>query len=263
MSGALEALQAEQRPVPCPFPPCMARIVPVVQRTDPQDASKFTRLIPIHEVEGNNSWFGRCPASQFRYPELTDRAKQHLAEALAAFSRQVVERVEGRTWEPLGPWTRPPAEGTPTSEPTGKPRPSVENDAYFPPRPADSEGAPMGETNVSSRADLKGMIAAAVQAGGELQEAAATVTEHLEKAAALIEVMAEKQQIAAAMMVGAVGSDTAAPVAATEAVQGYSRCGEVLIDLRGSLALAVDRNTGAGNSARLAGLKALEYAARV
>src|SRR5690349_23240246 len=100
-------MTAPERPtqaVPCPFPPCQARIVPLLHRTDPRDASKFATMIPIHEVEGPGSWFGRCPASQFAYPVLTERAKVHLAESLAAYGRQIVERIEGRRWNPVGPW---------------------------------------------------------------------------------------------------------------------------------------------------------------
>lgn len=260
-------MTAPDRPtqgVPCPFPPCMAQVVPVLYRTDPYDASKFATMLPIHDVEGPGSWFGRCPASQFAYPGLTERARQYLAESLAAYSKRLVERAEGREWRPVGPWQQH-AESEPSApSATGKPRPAVEPSAYFPPRPADSEGAPMGETNVSSRADLRAMIAVAVQAGAELQEAAARVTYHLEKAAAAVETMAARQQTAAAMMVAAVGSDEAgAPAEAVQAVQAFSRVGGVLIELRSGLATATDRNAGAANTARLGTLKANEYANRV
>jgi hypothetical protein len=65
----------------------------MIHRTDPRDVSKMVTVYPIHDVEGPASWLGRCPASQFIVPKLTQRAKQHLAESLAAYERRLAENI--------------------------------------------------------------------------------------------------------------------------------------------------------------------------
>jgi hypothetical protein len=124
----------------------------MIHRTDPSDVSKMITVYPIHDVEGPAAWFGRCPASQFIVPRLTDRAKQHLRESLASYGRQLVERLERAKPEatalrddslPDATWQQLFRDVFGSASPTkrsGRPE-----DDYFPGRPGDPPEPGRGE----------------------------------------------------------------------------------------------------------------------
>lgn len=152
-------------PIACPFPPCKAHLRPMIHRTDPRDESKMITVYPIHDVVGPASWFGRCPASQFIVPKLTDRAKQHLRETLVAYERRLAENIRharmtaaaARAREALDPLL-PPGQRKATYRVTESggmfgvvggtaptTRPGRPEDDYFPGRPGDPPEPGRGE----------------------------------------------------------------------------------------------------------------------
>lgn len=238
----------------CPFPPCHANVEPKTFRTDPKDATKTTTLVPIHDVEGPNWWFGRCPASNFRVPELTPHARYVLAQALKSFARQLATRIVDKTtgWEPAGigsgnsiwqPDDVPNPTGTSKRPPPGY----LGTDVFFPVRPAESEHDHIPNRGaMSSRDELLGMLNVAIEAASSCQEASAMLTNAMDAVDIAIERLAEQQQIGAAMTVAAIGGAEVGqvPEQAQRMLSSFSRLGELLIEQREVATLLRDRNEG-------------------
>lgn len=116
----------------------------------------------------------------------------------------------------------------------------------------------------SSRADLKGMIAAAVQGAGEAQAACAIVTSGLDVIDQAIEKMTEQQQVAAAMTITAIGADSdGAPAEAQAMLVAASRLGELIIELREGASVLRMRTEGAHRVAGRIASNGTAYSARI
>lgn len=249
-------------PMPCPFPPCGANLRPLIHRTDPYDKSKIATVYPIHNVEGDASWFGRCPASQFAVPHLSFRALEFLAETTASYERRLAERIKlAAMLEAVNRSHDEVDERTDANGPAGRAQ-RLPTDDYFPGRPADGPepgrgdepaapvpagvgATPLGkEAMNSSRAETKAMLAAAAQAGTEIQSGVTVVTEELDMIDAALAGIADNQQIAGAMMVAAIGTDGDAPEEAVSALGSASRVGELLNEMRDAVALLRMKSEG-------------------
>jgi hypothetical protein len=237
----------------CPFPPCTAHIEPVTHRTDPADPSKTVLVVPMHDVQGPAGWFGRCPASMFIVPELTDAAKSVLAESLKTFASMFAHRItrESEDWQPAPEGGIKPREA-PGSGVRGlrPPVEAIETEAFFPIRPAETEEYEptpnRGARHVASRDELVAMVSAAIDAAGTAQESAAILTNAVDDAERAIERLAEQQQIGAAMTVAGIGGADvgSVPQPAQDMLSSFSRLGELIIELRGQVNLARSRNEG-------------------
>jgi uncharacterized membrane protein YqiK len=116
----------------------------------------------------------------------------------------------------------------------------------------------------SSRADLKGILASAVQAAGEAQAACSIVTNGLDIIDRAIESLAEQQQVAAAMTIAAIGADSeGAPSEAQQMLTASSRLGELIIDLREGAALLRMRSESAHRIAGHIAANGTAYSGRI
>jgi hypothetical protein len=209
-------------PMKCPFAPCLAQYEPIVHRLDPYDATKTAMVYPIHEVVGQGSWFGRCPASQLMVPFITPRGRQVLSDGVKQFIRQHGERINAEAerirerpsqlvHDAIDKATRPNRQ-TP---------PSVED--YFPGRPADAPEPGVGDKpdaklpptqigykagkaeTVSTLEQHLAMLAATRRKIGEAQDAVARAIEGIEALEAATAQLGPHCDAAAALADATVG----------------------------------------------------------
>lgn len=206
----------------CPFLMCGADIEPVTHRTDPYDETATVLVMPIHDVVGIGSWFGRCPASHLIVPGLTERGKLELRKAFSSYMRQLLKRrpelgiPKGEAGSPI----------TGDGRLGGQiyPEPPHITD-YFPGRPADApepgtgEGAaspipptvsvtPLGRAGDMSdaRTEMRAHLAKAKQGAGEMQELTAILTNHLDDIAPVLKRLSDKHEETVTALRAAVGS---------------------------------------------------------
>lgn len=75
----------------CPFGPCQWDGEPIEQQArfgEPET----NRVIPIHDVRGEASWFGRCPGSMLIVPAITPAGMSVLGAAMKAYLKRKIER---------------------------------------------------------------------------------------------------------------------------------------------------------------------------
>jgi hypothetical protein len=244
-------------PMPCVWGHCFAVIAPRVHRIDPYDASMIEVVYPIHDVEGVNSWFGRCPASQLIVmPTITDAGRAALSAADKSFVRRLAERINRVHTEArseLGPEATD-EELIATMREAMQARPAVPSvDDYFPGRPADAPepgvgeapavklplnqiGQPLGKAGeMSTQETHVAMIEAARAAIGEAQETLAVTLSALETIENAVGLLPPKVTAAHALVHAAVGNGENLP--------------EVAINMRANVTAALDTTTGEGSVA--------------
>lgn len=135
----------------CPFPPCEWDEEPLRQQAR-FGSDEVNLVMPMHEVVGDDSWYGRCPGSMLIVPVLTPRGAAVIAEALPGFAtrkhNRLTARIERARAEATAAEAAAAEAGVPTKSVDGiaemllkhGPRvdPRLSNSDYFPGRPADA-----------------------------------------------------------------------------------------------------------------------------
>lgn len=155
----------------CPFPPCRW-YGPAIEQQARFGDPETNMVLPIHDVQGEAYWFGRCPGSQLVVPELTAAGEAVIRSAMAEYSKRrlamLARRVEQekaeqaarellkrRPGESLidyfarteGPVALPNTEGIAEliRKHAARVDPRVDLEDYFPGRPADAPEPGVGD----------------------------------------------------------------------------------------------------------------------
>lgn len=224
--------------ITCPFSPCGWFGEPIRQQArfgDPET----NWVMPIHEVVGEGSWFGRCPGSMLIVPEVTSAGLAVLGSAHREYLKRKIERqraeqqreAERAAAEPDGPVTLPNTSGIADLIRKGAarvdPRLGGDMDAYFPGRPADApepgpgdppaplpEAAehativPLGGTMDNARSNLNALITLCASGLASTIEDLARVMGQIERAQSLLVNADETAKNAQQLIMVTVGTDS-------------------------------------------------------
>lgn len=127
----------------CLFDPCEADIKPEARRSMPlwgRGGGTEHYVVPLHDVVGEASWFGRCPASQIElqvHGTISDAARDVLLDGTKHYRSMMRDRIRRATEA----YDAAAAGGDPTKThpdrmPQGRPVTGT-TAAYFPPRTGD------------------------------------------------------------------------------------------------------------------------------
>jgi hypothetical protein len=275
-------------PMPCPFPPCTAHLVPKRWLARSDRPGEISTTYPIHDVEGSGAWFGRCPASQLVVPQLTEAGQQVIADALRHYARQFGDRINREAEgivvtenDEIAPVDPPPVSPANITQwlVTGSPRKLRPVDDYFPGRPADAPepgvgeqpvkpvpltqpGHPLGKAaEVSTREELNHLIDLVKLKVAEALDASAQVTDAMDKARAANASLAMLVDAANALSRAAVGTGADRPEPAERMAEQLFLATQTMPDLSTATALSSARAEVLGRQLLSAANAADEYRA--
>jgi hypothetical protein len=255
--------------VRCLWRYCQAEIQPVTQLVRPSSTAT-ERVIPIHDVAGRGSWFGRCPASGILLRN-GDRISQTAVDVLTAADGTYQRMHDERNARGQHRTEAAAAEEQLRHDATATFRPAPpEREDYFPERPGEPAGqnVPKHAVGVSQggremddiRAQLKALTHLA-QEGFEqatgLAAALATEIERLQNMIFELEVKAAESMALARAAVGNAGADL--PESAENMVGSGSAALSTIEHMRATAATLLMQANAAAESLGAAGRSAEDY----
>lgn len=101
--------------LPCPFAACEAQLTAIREMRYPGPSAGAVVRIPMHDIVGPNSWYGRCPGSLMTEPG-DDAQRRTLREAAKRLSEARLPRSDGEP-DPVTGTARPPHSRSPRPDP--------------------------------------------------------------------------------------------------------------------------------------------------
>lgn len=112
-------------PMPCPFPPCRANVKLVREMSAPGPTAGAIYRVPRHDVVGDGSWYGGCPASLADADNLGPMRDELLRQTETFYRRQAERREKQKLADAL----RGPSGEQPQHSKT--PRPTADGAGWF------------------------------------------------------------------------------------------------------------------------------------